>query len=97
AYLRLIAYPNDYISLERIINEPPRGLGPASVRRIIEHARQNGLSIIDALCNASEIPRLTRPQKAASQELGTVLKAVSDVENISTHEIMAYVLEHTGY
>jgi len=70
AYLRLIAYPNDYISLERIINEPPRGLGPASVRRITGYAEQNGLSIIDALCKASEIPKLTRPQKAAAEELG---------------------------
>ncbi len=97
AYLRLIAYPNDYISLERIINEPPRGLGPASVRRITGYAEQNGLSIIDALCKISEIPKLTRPQKAAAEELGLVLKDVSDTANISTHEIMAHILENTGY
>jgi DNA helicase-2/ATP-dependent DNA helicase PcrA len=97
AYLRLIAYPNDYISLERIINEPPRGLGPASVRRIMDYAEQNGLSIIDALCKAPDIPRLTGPQKAAAEELGIILKDVSDVENIPTHEMMAHILENTGY
>jgi DNA helicase-2/ATP-dependent DNA helicase PcrA len=97
AYLRLIAYPKDYISLERIINEPPRGLGPASVRRIVQYAEQKGLSIIDALCKASEIPRLTGPQKTAAEELGLVLKDVSDAENLPTHEIMAHILESTGY
>lgn len=97
SYLRLIAYPRDYISLERIINEPPRGLGPVSVRRIIDYADEKGLSITEALCRASEIPRLTRPGKKAAEELGAILKDVSEVENMPTHEIMAVILENTGY
>jgi DNA helicase-2/ATP-dependent DNA helicase PcrA len=35
AYLRLIGNPKDAISLERIANVPPRGLGPATVERMI--------------------------------------------------------------
>lgn len=97
SYLRLIAYPKDYIALERVINEPPRSLGPASLRRIIAYAEQNDLSIIDALCEATKIPRLTRPGKKSAIELGTILKDVSDTESIPTHEIMNHILEHTGY
>jgi len=40
---------------------------------------------------------LTGPQKAAAEELGIILKDVSDVENIPTHEMMAHILENTGY
>lgn len=35
AYLRLVANPKDRVSLERIINVPPRGIGPKSLEGIM--------------------------------------------------------------
>jgi DNA helicase II / ATP-dependent DNA helicase PcrA len=40
AYLRLLENPVDEISLKRIINVPPRGIGAATVERVAELARQ---------------------------------------------------------
>ncbi|HHY17704.1 MAG TPA: UvrD-helicase domain-containing protein [Firmicutes bacterium] len=97
SYLRLIAYPRDQIALERIINAPPRGLGPASLQKIIAYANENNLSVIDALCQASSISGLTRPGKKAAEELGTLLREVSGKENVPIHRIMGHILEHTGY
>src|SRR5699024_8373559 len=34
AYLRLIANPSDNLSLERIINEPKRGVGKTSIENV---------------------------------------------------------------
>ena len=34
AYLRVIANPNDAVSLERVVNVPPRGIGDSSVKQI---------------------------------------------------------------
>ncbi len=97
SYLRIIAYPRDYVALERVINAPPRGLGPASLKKIIAYADEKGLAIADALCQATSISGLTKPGKKAAGELGTILREVSDAENLPIHEIMAYILEHTGY
>ncbi|MGI6163002.1 MAG: ATP-dependent helicase [Bacillota bacterium] len=97
SYLRIIAYPRDYVALERVINAPPRGLGPASLKKIIAYADEKSLTIVEAFCQASSISGLTRPGKKAAGELGTILREVSDIENLPIHGIMAHILDHTGY
>jgi len=98
SYLRLLAYPKDYVSLERVINEPHRGLGPASVRRIINYASENDLSIIDALCQASSIPRLTSKGKKSAEKLGKILREVSfQIGSAPPHQILSEILDKTGY
>ncbi len=49
AYLRIIHNPADEISLLRVINTPPRGLGEKSVSVLLEWARQCNMTIYDAL------------------------------------------------
>jgi DNA helicase-2/ATP-dependent DNA helicase PcrA len=59
AYLKLLANPADDVSLCRIINTPPRGIGESSVKKLLEHAVQAGISLWDALPAAEtegEIP-----------------------------------------
>ena len=34
AYLKVLAYPHDEIALRRVVNYPPRGLGPAAMERL---------------------------------------------------------------
>ncbi len=48
AYLKLIQNFNDQVSLERIINEPKRGIGEATIFKWINFAKQNDLNIIEA-------------------------------------------------
>ncbi|MBK5093733.1 MAG: UvrD-helicase domain-containing protein, partial [Actinobacteria bacterium] len=59
AYLRLIANPRDEVSLRRIINVPPRGIGKTTVKAVEEYARTNGVLFFDALKDAGEIPGLS--------------------------------------
>ncbi len=49
AYLRLIHNPADSIAMDRIINEPPRGIGPKTYAVLKEWAASLGLSEYDAL------------------------------------------------
>jgi DNA helicase-2/ATP-dependent DNA helicase PcrA len=44
SYLRLLCNPMDTVSLNRIINLPPRGIGPATLERIHIAARDEGTS-----------------------------------------------------
>lgn len=48
AYVRLLENPRDTLALERIINEPARGLGRASLEKWIRSAGESGLDLFDA-------------------------------------------------
>ena len=48
-YLRVIFNPDDEVSLQRVINQPPRGLGAKSVQQLTAFAAQHGLTSRQAL------------------------------------------------
>ncbi len=52
AYLRVIANPLDDLSLKRIANVPPRGIGRGTMERLDEIARNEGISLMDAMQKA---------------------------------------------
>ncbi|MDO5717433.1 MAG: UvrD-helicase domain-containing protein [Tissierellia bacterium] len=47
AYLRIIVNPKDDISLKRIINEPKRGIGAASIEKLEQAAASEWISIME--------------------------------------------------
>ena len=48
-YLRVIFNPDDEVSLQRVINQPPRGLGAKSVQQLTAFAAQRGLTSRQAM------------------------------------------------
>ena len=48
AYVRVLDNPRDVLSLERIVNEPKRGLGKATLDRWIAHAREKDTDVLEA-------------------------------------------------
>ncbi len=52
AYLKLIANPSDGLSLKRIINVPPRGIGGKTMEKIETFSRERGLSLYEGLKEA---------------------------------------------
>lgn len=67
AYLRVVANPRDEVSLERIVNTPPRGLGDTSIRQIQIAAISAGVSLFEMLGRAAEITGLSSRAIAAAQ------------------------------
>ena len=68
AYLRVIANPSDEVSLTRIVNVPPRGLGDTSIKQMQAFAIANGTTLWDAMKRANEVSALsTRAANAARQ------------------------------
>ena len=45
AYLRLIRSPDDDLAFERVVNQPKRGVGAASLQKLQRYARQDGRSL----------------------------------------------------
>jgi DNA helicase-2/ATP-dependent DNA helicase PcrA len=77
SYLRVIANPDDDVSLLRIINVPRRGIGKTTVSVLNEMARKNRSSIWDSLM------RINYSRSAGQQGLFQDQKALTDIEVFS--------------
>ncbi len=54
AYLRVIVNPADDVSLRRIINQPKRSIGDATIAELVQHAEQQDYSVFAAMLEPPE-------------------------------------------
>jgi len=76
AYLRVLVNPSDEISLLRIINTPPRGIGSTTVQRIVERARAGNVRVFDVLTGGGDLSDLGRSADRARQ-FGQLLRELA--------------------
>ncbi|MEG9297478.1 DNA helicase PcrA [Mangrovibacillus sp. Mu-81] len=97
AYLRLIANPDDDISLQRVINVPKRGVGATSIDKIARYAGDHDISMFSALEEADFIglsPKITK----AVIEFKEMVKGYTGMqEYLSVTELVEEILEKSGY
>jgi DNA helicase II / ATP-dependent DNA helicase PcrA len=67
AYLRIVANPADEVSLSRIINNPTRGIGDASLRQLEVYTAAHGLTLFQALRQAERIAGISARARGAMQ------------------------------
>ena len=103
ALLRIVVNPTDETSLRRIINVPPRGIGPATLRRIEEYSLLNGIALLDAVLLASD------PETSHQLGLGRaalnkvrvfaefVRTLVLNSETLYPSDLLDYALKGSGY
>src|SRR5215469_10290847 len=73
AYMRLLANPNDDISLLRIINVPNRKIGPKTVSELQSWASQQNLSLFAALERIEGHPTLGKAARNSLQAFRTLI------------------------
>jgi DNA helicase II / ATP-dependent DNA helicase PcrA len=100
AYLRVLANPEDTVSLRRILNVPKRGIGDRAEAVVSAHAEQERISFNAALRKAAvgEVPLLNpRSEKciAGFVELVDSLRAM--VSEVGVAELLEAVIDKTGY
>lgn len=76
AYLRVLANPNDEISIRRIINVPKRGIGDRALDYIDMYAQNNGLSFWQGLHRCSEISDMPRRAAASVHQFLSMVAAL---------------------
>jgi len=72
AYLKWIDQPDDEVSLLRIANTPPRGLGTQTMSLLVSRAVQRGESVWRVMNDASAIADLSTPARRGIEELRAV-------------------------
>lgn len=78
AWLRLLLNPRDELSLRRIVNVPPRGIGTRSLAAIDQHARDHDLPLLDAMRATLVDGSLSEP---AREGVAQVLRALDDARS----------------
>ncbi len=97
AYLRLIANPDDDISLQRIVNVPKRGIGATTMDKIANYATQHDISIFTALAEVDLIGVSGRATSQLKEFRALIEGYVQMQEYISVTELVEEVLEKSGY
>lgn len=98
AYLKWIDQPDDEVSLLRVINTPPRGLGAKTVEQIIKRAVQSGKSAWAICSDAAAIEDLPPAAKKGIDNLRTLLADVRLKASTGTlADSLQTLLERTQY
>ncbi|MFC3835004.1 MULTISPECIES: ATP-dependent helicase [Deinococcus] len=97
AYARLAINPSDDVALRRIIGRPKRGIGDTALEKLLDWARIQGVSLLQACARAADDGILDRgAQKAV--DFAHLMAAMSEAaENYEPAPFLRYVIETSGY
>jgi DNA helicase-2/ATP-dependent DNA helicase PcrA len=96
AYLRLVQSPDDDLAFERIVNMPRRGIGDATVKKLLQIGRGRGVSASVAAADLVRTDELTGRSRTA---LATFLRDMDRWRGLAiAHPRLAEtILEESGY
>lgn len=97
AYLSVLHNPADTLRLTRIINEPKRGIGDATMSTAQEIADVLGTSLFEVLQNAEEYAPLQRKAKPLMQFAVMMSGLMESSGLVPLDELLDELLEETGY
>ena len=101
AYLRLIHNPTDSVSLARIINVPPRGIGRKTLGQLERAAQERGVPAWDVLrelpAPGKNDPFGARARKALGAFIALLQGWLQMADDLSVVQLMDAVLERSGY
>ena len=97
AYLKVIYNPDDSVSMKRIINEPKRKIGVATLDKIHRHEIEDGTSFYNIIKNIDLYDEL----KAVSPRIKAFVKLIDSFRvaaaSLSADRLLDMVLNESGY
>ncbi len=97
AYLRLIYNVEDDTAFERIVNQPPRGIGDKTLQQLRDTARENALSLWQATYKLLDERLLSARAATSMKEFVDLIEKLRPVTQQAELEIMLEkIFEHSG-
>lgn len=97
AYLRLIDNPNDNISFNRIVNEPKRGIGQATVEKLAAFADSQQMSWFKAIDHLAH-SNISKSAQTKLVNFATMIRTLQQqAEFLNMSELVEQVWEQTEY
>ncbi len=97
AYLRVLVNPDDEVSLRRIINEPRRAIGDATVDLIASYAQANGLPLFAAAMDAELVGLPARARMAVMGFASLMMELMEARIDLDPESFVRKLIEKTGY
>lgn len=99
AYLKLVANTSDSMSFNRIVNVPKRGIGAATIDKLLTFANERGIGVGDALSNLELVPVSAAASKKLADFNAKLVDCVAYAQDTS-HTVTGLtekILEDFGY
>lgn len=98
AYMNLLINPLDDVSFARVVNQPKRGIGEATVQKLREEAHAMGMSLLQALQEEESVRLLTPAQRNKLLSFSDLLSDLNAMrEELPLTKWTEYLYEKTGY
>lgn len=97
AYLSVVNNHADTVRLRRIINEPKRQIGDATVATAMEIAAQENLPLFDVIEQADRFAAFSRSAPRLTAFARMIREFEEEMEILPLHDVYKHMLERTGY
>ncbi|HMK55352.1 MAG TPA: UvrD-helicase domain-containing protein [Dissulfurispiraceae bacterium] len=97
AYMRLALNNNDNVSLRRIINSPPRGIGSTTISKIEQEAKKNSLSLFRSLKSMLQANAVAASFKDKLADFVRTIEEFSARSYRGASDMIKDIVEKTGY
>jgi len=98
AYLRVIVNPSDNLSLKRVMNTPPRGIGKRTVEILEKVSKERNVSIWDTLSEIGAIENLREDTRRKLREFKNFLVELKEeAEREDAYKILKKIIDSIHY
>ena len=97
AYMTILYNPYDMVRFKRIVNEPKRGIGDATMEMLEDITRDLGLSPIQVMRESDAYPVLSKKVNQLKKFAGMIDELTAAVTTMPLDEFFDFLLQSTGY
>lgn len=97
AYMSIVENPNDRVRFERIVNEPKRGIGNATLALLLQISQDLHLSPLEILQNVEQYPALSKKKTALKKFAELWEELITAEREQPLEQFLDTILEKTGY
>jgi DNA helicase-2/ATP-dependent DNA helicase PcrA len=97
AYLRLALNRDDNVSLRRVINCPPRGIGASTLSKVEQNAKKKSTSLFVAIKNMIKAGSVTASAREKLENFVSIVEKIASEKHRKAADMLRSVYRNSGY